>query len=66
MRFKKKIVQNSVTLVETTAINAWVLYRQECAKYGASAMNLKVFRIDFARSLRTLGLQSAQRQTIEF
>jgi hypothetical protein len=40
-----------ITLVDTTVINVWVLYRHVCAKKGASAMNPKAFRIDFAKSL---------------
>jgi len=38
----------SITLVDTIVINVWVLYWQVCAEKGASAMNLKAFRIDFA------------------
>ena len=38
----------SITLVDTTVMNVWVLYWQVCAEKGASAMNLKAFRIDFA------------------
>jgi hypothetical protein len=55
-----------ITLVDTTLINAWVMYRQLCAKKEASALNLKGFRIDFAKSLFKLRLQLAQRRTIEF
>jgi len=53
-------------LVDTIVINAWVLYRQVCSKKGASGIILKAFRTDFAKSLCKLGLQSAQRYTIEF
>jgi hypothetical protein len=49
----KKIgnLEFSITLVDTTVINVWVLYWQMCAKKGASAMNLKAFGIDSAKSL---------------
>ena len=37
-----------------------------CTTTRASAMNQKAFRIDFAKSMHKLGLQSAQRQTMDF
>jgi len=36
------------------------------AKKGANAMNYKEFTIDSAKSLRKVGLQSAQRHTMDF
>jgi uncharacterized protein YfaS (alpha-2-macroglobulin family) len=56
----------SITLVNTTVTNAWVLYWQVTAKKGIRAINLKAFKIDFAKSLCKLRLQLAQRQNIEF
>jgi hypothetical protein len=53
-------------LVDTIMIHVWVLYWQVCDKKGASEMNQKAFRIDYAKSLCKLGLQSAHRQTMDF
>ena len=62
MRCKKNgNLEFSISLVDTTDINIWVLYQQVCAKNGGSAMNLKAFRNDFAKSPCTACTEADQR-----